>query len=402
MLQLSFVNFNPNSYILVEGAPVKDHFFIIQSGTVNCFHSVPIPGSVPTTLGPGDFVGVIPCMSGHSQTENVVAKTPVVAIMVKKDQYPELIMKNTPVAMKIVRAFANSMRQLNDNLTKLTTNKISVESSEQLFTIADYYHTAGFNDIAVYGYYQYMKQCPGGVNIQKAKQRFIALKQNSKAVYFEPSQDLLRNYPAGTMIFSEFQTGADMFIIQEGSVKITKVVDGKEVTLALLKKGDMFGEMALLENKPRSASAIAQDGCKLMTVNHANFDQMVTSQPVMISKLTTMLAERLWSMYRQLSNTQLNGVHERITDMLALQIEKKKVVPVRGQPYETGLTMKDIISLCSFDLKQQSEAMNVIYNDPNMKLENNKITIPDVEELIKQADFYRKQYNKRSNNEQQN
>ena len=50
-----------------------------------------------------------------------------------------------------------------------------------------------------------------------------------------------------------------MFIIQEGAVRITKVVDGREVILAVLKKGDMFGEMALLENKPRSASAIAKN-----------------------------------------------------------------------------------------------------------------------------------------------
>ena len=53
------------------------------------------------------------------------------------------------------------------------------------------------------------------------------------------------------MIFSEAQSGSDMFIIQRGEVSITKVVNGNEVTLAVLKKGDMFGEMALIENKPR-------------------------------------------------------------------------------------------------------------------------------------------------------
>ena len=58
----------------------------------------------------------------------------------------------------------------------------------------------------------------------------------------------------GTMIFSDFQPGSEMFIIKEGSVKISKVTNDTEVTLAILKQGDMFGEMALLENKPRSAS----------------------------------------------------------------------------------------------------------------------------------------------------
>jgi len=159
---LSFVNFRQNSYILVEGTPATDRFFIIQSGRVKCFHELSIPGSVPAILGPGDFVGVIPCMSGHAQTESVVALTNVVAIMVRKDQYPELIMKNTPVAMKIVRAFAHDMRSLNDNLTKITLKKTIIDSPEELFKIADYYENSGHTDVATYGYYQYLKECPRG------------------------------------------------------------------------------------------------------------------------------------------------------------------------------------------------------------------------------------------------
>ena len=94
-----------------------------------------------------------------------------------------------------------------------------------------------------------MKSCPHGVYLQHAKQRFIALKPTSKAVYFEAPKEAMRYYPKDTMIFSECQSGQDMFIIQDGQVKISKVVDGNEVVLAVLKKGDFFGEMALLENK---------------------------------------------------------------------------------------------------------------------------------------------------------
>ena len=83
----------------------------------------------------------------------------------------------------------------------------------------------------------------------------------------EPTAETVRFYPKGTMVFSECQSGQDMFIIQDGQVKITKIVNGTEVILAVLKKGDFFGEMALLENKPRSASIIAFEDCYLMVVN---------------------------------------------------------------------------------------------------------------------------------------
>lgn len=397
MLQLSFVNFKPNSYILVEGAPFRPYFFIIKSGKVRCFNEAQISGSTSNILGAGDFVGVISCMSGHSQTENVVALTDVVAIMVQKEQYPELIMTNTPIALKIIRAFAQQMRSLNDNLTKITLKKNLSDSPEGIFTVASYYDEQGDLDVAIYAYYQYLKTGPSGENAEKAKRRFLALKPKSRAVYFEPNADHIRKYPRDTMIFSECQAGADMFIIQDGSVRITKVVQGSEVTLAVLKKGDMFGEMALLENKTRSASAIAAEPCALMVVNHANFNQMVSTQPVMISRLTNMLADRLWSMYRQLANTRLKEPREKLIDMISIQIEKKKSNFIKGVAYPTDLSPLELINLCGIPDEDRTKAMHAVETDQNIKIINGKITIPDVPELIKQAAFYRKQNNKRAN-----
>lgn len=391
MLQLSFVNFKPNSYLLVEGTPVSDRFFIIQKGEAMSFHETQIPGIPVSTFGAGDFVGVVSCMSGHSQSESVIAKTDVVAISVKRDQYTELIRKNTPVALKIVRAFAREMRMLNDNLTKLTLNKTVEETPEMLYTIASYYEKSSLEMAAAYGYYQYIKTCPNGVNIDAAKRHFVMLQKRVKPVYLESGPELVRDYPKAAMIFSECQAGNDMFIIQEGSVRISKVVGGQEVTLALLKKGDMFGEMALLENKPRSANAIAHEDCKLMVVNHSNFDQMVSTRPEYISRLTTTLADRLWSMYRQLANAQLTDLRARMVDMLALQIEKLKVAPVPGQPFHTNLTPLDLIKFCGITDRDKPEAIYQMEHTRNIKIEAGVIIVPDVNDLIKQAAFDRKQ-----------
>jgi len=351
VLQLSFVNFRKGSYLVVEGKISNDRFFIIQQGTVRCFSTNSVANSTKEILGPGDFVGVIPCMSGHSQIENVIAVTDVVVISVRRDQYSELIARNTPVAMKIIRTFANSMREMNERLTQLTLNNVVSESPEQVFHVAEYYEKIQKPSIATYAYYQYLKACPNGTFAAKAKERFIVLKPRSKAVYFESTPDLMRIYPRDTMIFSECQRGAEMFIIQDGKVKITKVVNGEEVTLAVLKKGDMFGEMALLENKPRSASAVADEECRLMTVNRQNFDQMVSTQAQLIAKLTTTLAERLWSMSRQLSNAQIIDPVSKLLDMLALQVEKAKINLDSKSAYTTDLTLQDLANMCAIPKK---------------------------------------------------
>ncbi|MCQ2575741.1 MAG: cyclic nucleotide-binding domain-containing protein [Treponema sp.] len=392
MLQLQFINFNKGSYIVVEGKANSDRFFIIQKGNVQCYKSSG-SGIQPFVLGPGDFVGVVPCMSGHLQIETAIAMTDVVAIAVRKDQYTELIEKNTSVALKIIRTFANRMRQMNEMLTKATLNSQSIDSSEQILKVAQFYEKAAKLNISIYAYYQYLKTRPIGPQAEEAKKKFIQLKTRTNAPYFEPTKEMAREYPKDTMIFSEAQSGQDMYIIQSGEVAISKIVDGNEVTLAILHKGDMFGEMALLENKPRSASAIAHSDCKLLVVNLANFNQMVTTQASLIARLTTTLADRLWSMYRQLDNANLKDPIAKMIDMLSLQLEKQKIVieKLTNKSQQTDLTPKDLVNMCGIPNELQAKAIYDFQNDSHIKMVDGKIFIKDIPELTKQAAFYRKQ-----------
>ena len=394
MLQLKIVKFPQNSYIVVEGRDSEDNFYIIQKGNIRCYKATG-SGIAPVIYGPGDFVGVVPCMSGHLQIETAIAMTDVQAIAVKKDQYPDLIAQNTPVALKIIKTFANRMRVMNQMLTKATVNASAVnENHDQIFQVAQYYDKQALSDIAVFAYYQFLKTRPVGPTFDYAKQRFALLKPKTHAVFYEPTPALTRSYPINTMVFSEAQNGSDMFIIQRGEIAITKVVNGKEVTLALLTKGDMFGEMALIENKPRSANAIAHSDCDLMVVNRTNFNQMVATQPQLISKLTTTLAERLWSMYRQLDNANLGDPLAKLVDILSLQIEKMKVPGIISkQSLQTELTIKDLINLSSLPNHLQAQASYDFQLQPNYKIVNGKIFVKDVLELTKQAAFYRKQNN---------
>ena len=388
MLQLSFVNFRKDSYILVEGKNDSDKFYIIKTGNVKCF-KMNDPNNISTkTLGPGDFVGVIPCMSGHSQIENVVALTDVSCISVRKDQYSELIEKNTSVALKIIRTFAHRVRAMNEQLTQLALNSISIDSPEHIFDVAEYYDRVRRTDIAAYAYNAYLRECPQGIKAFEAASRLNMLRSSVVSQPFTAHSELVRSYKKDTMIFSESQSGSDMFIIQDGVVSISKVVDGNEVTLAMLKRGDMFGEMALLENKPRSASAIAHEDCRLMVVNRQNFDQMVGTQPQLISRLTTMLSERLWSMYRHLDNACLRDYQHKMIDMLALQLEKNRKY---SGPYQSDISVMDLATMCVIPQHHLYTVTNEFQSNGKVKIVNGKIYIPDCLEVLKQSAFCRKQ-----------
>ena len=391
MLQLQIVSFRKGSYLVVEGKENTDHFYIIQKGNVQCMKASG-SGIAPTVYGPGDFVGVVPCMSDHLQIETAIAVTDVMAISVRKDQYPELISQNTPVALKIIKTFANRMRVMNEMLTKATLHSVVQDNYEQIFKVADFYQKNALPDVAVFAYYQYLKTKPTGPNADLAKQQFVSLKPKTHAVYFEPTAEPSRQYPKDTMIFSEAQSGSDMFIIQRGEVSITKVVNGNEVTLAVLKKGDMFGEMALIENKPRSANAIAHSDCTLMVINRSNFNQMVATQPQLVAKLTTTLADRLWSMYRQLDNASLQNPLAKMVDMLSLQLEKQRVkIGLSKISMQTEFTPKDLANMCGIASQNQPKAIYEFENYDQIRIEGGKIFIKDAQEIMKAAAFYRKQ-----------
>ena len=388
MLQLAFVNYKQGSYISMEGKPTSDRFFIIQSGNVRCFKGVDLGEN--TILGPGDFIGVVPCMSGREQIETAIAVTDTVLISVKKDQYIDLITSNTPVALKIIRTFSDRMRKLNDTLTKLTLQDAVIASTDQLFAIASFYNKIGQTDVATYAYYQYLKASPQGVHADMAKKMFAALRPQSRAVYFEPSADAIRSYPKNTMIFSECQTGSDMFIIQKGQVKITKVVDDNEVILAVLKKGDFFGEMALLENKPRSASAIAFEDCSLLVVNKQNFNQMVQTQAQMVFKITTTFAERLWGLYRQLENTAISDPVNKLLDMLALQAEKRKLQFSPGTSYQFDITPMDLANMCGIPKEKQFDVLKMFAQSSKVKIVDGNVYAKDLNDLIEFSIYCRK------------
>jgi CRP-like cAMP-binding protein len=391
-LHLTIVNFNKGAYIIVEGKQNAEYFYIIRSGKVGISKEVEIVEEQGgNTLGPGDFFGVVSTMSSHSQIETAQALTDVSLIQVHRDNYHLLIERNTPVAMKIIEGFSRRMRYLDDALAERTFQESAEPDMNHLFHVGEYYARQSQYNQAYYAYYQYIKHMPGGRHVQTAKERMMKIKPYATAVYMDEHEEVFtRTYPKDTMVFAETMPGRELYIIQKGSVKITKIVNDNEVLLAVLKQGDIFGEMALIEDKPRSASAIAFEDSVLLAVNKDNFSRMVTSQPQIIAKLTQHLAERIWFIYKQLANTLLTDKVGRLYDMLLIQLERARV-PIRaGEAYTFDFGTRELINMVGLPTNEGQQAVRELLHNTKLKAMENRIYCSDVEEIEKQAKYYRK------------
>ena len=103
-----------------------------------------------------------------------------------------------------------------------------------------------------------------------------------------------RRVRAGVTIFTKGDAGTALFAVSTGTVKITvPSIDGREAMFNLLHAGEIFGEIALLDGRPRTADAVAMTDCELMVIERRDFLTFVHSDPSVALKLIELLCGRL-------------------------------------------------------------------------------------------------------------
>jgi CRP-like cAMP-binding protein len=110
----------------------------------------------------------------------------------------------------------------------------------------------------------------------------------------------LKHFPKGTVLFAEGDEGEEMYIIRSGRVAIKKRVPHGEITVAVLEKGDFFGEMALLERIPRTAGAEMAEEGDLIVIGSDVFGDMVKNNPEIAVRMLRKYSLRLRETTRQL------------------------------------------------------------------------------------------------------
>lgn len=388
--QFKTENYMARSFIIVEGKKNSNNFYIIRGGKVKLMKENPVLSDDSShILGPGDFFGVISCMSTRPRIETAIALENVSLISVERDQFGILIQKNPVVAMKIIRFFSKQLREFNQAITKLTLKESASEDPEHLYKIGEYYFKNQVKNHSVYAFQKYIQHCPNGPNIENAMKRLKSMNAPMKAPQAPPAQ-MNKIFSDNTMIFCENEPGYEMYVIQAGKVKITKITVDEEVLLAVLSPGDIFGEMSLLENKPRSASAISYGDVKLLAINQANFEGMVHAQPQLAIKIIQLLSERIWTAYRQLENLMIKDPLARIYDTLLLQLEKQKVNINSHDSHNFEFGTKELLNMVGLPPSKGERYMVELLNDKYFTLESGKIICKNLEELEKSVHFFKK------------
>lgn len=124
-------------------------------------------------------------------------------------------------------------------------------------------------------------------------------------VEWKGTEKFTRVYQKGQVIFEENSLGTEMFVVQSGKVRLTTNQPGSEVDLGIVGPGEFFGEMALVDRSPRTATATAdEDDTKLVVLDEERFLYLAGQQLPFAMTIMQGLCRRIrdrWDLYSKVS-----------------------------------------------------------------------------------------------------
>jgi CRP-like cAMP-binding protein len=185
----------------------------------------------------------------------------------------------------------------------------------------------------------------------------------------------------GEVIFCEYEPGDSFYLIQSGQVKISKVVLENEKMLDILQPGDVFGEMAIIENAPRSATATAVDDVKVLVFKKENFEVILKTNPAMALKLLKILARRIYEQKRRLMILTLEEDEARVLDVLLMLAEQGGFNPNSLEKVELTTTEEQIASWAALKPDVCKKVLAHYDKLGRIEVQKNRIIVKNINEI---------------------
>ena len=186
-----------------------------------------------------------------------------------------------------------------------------------------------------------------------------------------------KSFKQGEYLFHDNDKGNEMFVIQEGEVEVLKKIGGQEKVLATLKKGEFFGEMAILNGKPRTATIRVAIDSKILVINPSTFESMIRGNADIAIKMLQKLATRLAQADLQIENLLLRTPESRVVHYL----KEKGIEIIKEDENEVELTI--IVS----DLASSIMIDSIIIKKVLAKLVRNELLVQINGPIFKIPDF---------------
>lgn len=206
-----------------------------------------------------------------------------------------------------------------------------------------------------------------------------------------------RDFKAGTVLFEEGQPGDYMYVVQSGDVEIRRQVGETQRVLAVLPAGEFFGEMAILNGRPRSATAVVRTDSKLLVIEGKTFEAMLRARPEIALRIIKAIASRLESANQHIELLLLPTANHRVVQCLRHMAEEQ--ILLAGQQVNQGTAIlvpkriEDIAARVGLPVHEVIEVVDrlrqarLVLMTEDAGIEGDGFIVPEVGRLLEFLEF---------------
>lgn len=214
----------------------------------------------------------------------------------------------------------------------------------------------------------------------------------------ETLERFARDFPAGSVLFEEGQPGDYMYVVQSGEVEIRRQVGETERVLAVLAPGEFFGEMAILNGRPRSATAVVRTAGRLLVIEGKTFEAMLRARPEIAMRIIKSLATRLESANQHVELLLLPTANHRVVQCMRHMAEEQLQLAGThhlgpGTAILVPKRIEDIAARVGLPVHEVSEVVDrlrsarLVMLTEDAGIEGNGFIVPEVGRLLEFLEF---------------
>ncbi len=405
----------PKAMLYTKGSIIYfecDHderIFIMQKGTV-LLSSTDFESGQPIVeqIKSGEFFGVKSALGHFAREETATVLVPTVAVALTIAEFENLFCNNQQLILKMLRVFSNQLRQIHRKTESILNNVQEDQQSGMLAVAKSFFDNEQYRSCCDI-YLKFLKRYPETPKKEeiaklyseaKLRAQKMSYKQNmsEKSDNAEQNTNVLKlfNLPAferfakvyepGQVIISEYEPGDTFYLIQDGKVQLVKCVNGSTKNLDILKHGEFFGEMAILDSSPRSATCVAIGEVKCLEFNKENFSLLITGNPQIALILLKLFCKRINDQKRRFRILVTKDLQAKLADVFLMLDEMNPVQNTADKQRKFYVTIADLAHWAGLSQEVTRDEVNKLVEKRKIEVFDNYIVIFNILDMKRTYD----------------
>jgi len=194
-----------------------------------------------------------------------------------------------------------------------------------------------------------------------------------------------RMVPSGTVLFREGEPGHEMYVVQRGKVELTRRSRERELHLAFVPVGEFFGEMAIINGRPRMATAVVIEDAELLVIDARTFETMIRARAEIAVRMIRMLSARLEQANRQIELLLLRDADMRIVQCLWQMSDT--VTPIDEVGVEIPMTVDQLAGRVGLEPDEVARVVERLAENKLLVRRDEGFLVPEVGRLFDFLEF---------------